>query len=141
MMIDFDRELGDGLFTKDDDTYKATSVDYVTVNGITRKRIVFENPGSDPICYAEGIGASRDIFMNTTERCSIEQYLLECYDNDQLIFSMDDFGVSQPWFLSVGSVTKDWKAATGEKYSVNGIKLDKEPAKGIYIMDGKKIAK
>lgn len=140
VLIDFDRELGDGFFSKDDDT-KVTKVDYVTVNGITRKRILFERPGSEPICYVEGIGASRDVFMNETERCSVERYLLECYDNDQLVFSMDDFGVSQPWFLSVGSVTKDERTATGEKYSINGIRLNEEPVKGIYIMDGKKIAK
>lgn len=142
LLIDFNRELGDGLYGNDKGSFKVTAVDYISVNGETRKRILFENAGNNPVCYVEGIGANRDVFMDEeAEYCSVEKYLLECYDNDRLIFSMADFGVPQPWFLSVGSVMKDGKGVTGKKYSINGVELGEEPVKGIYIIDGKKIAK
>ena len=52
------------------------------------------------------------------------------------IFSYSDFG--RP--MSVDGVSQD-KTKSGEKYSINGMKLQNEPEKGIYIMNGKKIRK
>ena len=42
--------------------------------------------------------------------------------------------------MSVDGVSQD-KTKSGEKYSINGMKLQNEPEKGIYIMNGKKFRK
>lgn len=42
--------------------------------------------------------------------------------------------------MSVDGVSQD-KTKSGVKYSINGMKLQNEPEKGIYIMNGKKIRK
>ena len=64
------------------------------------------------------------------------EYFLECYDDGKLIFSYSDFGRH----MFVDCISQD-KTKRGVKYSINGMKLQNEPEKGIYIMNGKKIRK
>lgn len=136
LVIDFTLNVGD-VMSEEKDFNKVTNVDYVTVDGIPRKRIVF---GDNDICWVEGIGANCDFFIDTFVYSSVYRNLLECYDNDRLIFTWEDFDVSAPWYMSVDNVTTEAKK-TGVKYSIEGMKLNSTPEKGIFIMDGKKMAR
>lgn len=114
-----------------------TTVDEITVKGVNRKRIVIESPGNETVCWVEGIGSNIDKWIYGPEKViGMTSYLIECYDNDELIFSQSDFGVT----LGVNAATQDRKK-DGTMYSISGMKLKEAPANGMYIMDGKKVAK
>ena len=114
-----------------------TTVDEITVKGVNRKRIVIESPGNETVCWVEGIGSNIDTWIYGPEKViGMTSYLIECYDNDELIFSQSDFGVT----LGVNAATQDRKK-DGMMYSISGMKLKEAPANGMYIMDGKKVAK
>ena len=137
LMLDFNKQKGDYLYEGVTYGPVVTDVDYITVNGVTRKRITFSESGSDEyLCWVEGIGATMAIWSGESALTSHMEYFLECYDDGKLIFSYSDFG--RP--MSVDGISQD-KTKSGEKYSINGMKLQNEPEKGIYIMNGKKIRK
>lgn len=137
LMLDFNKQKGDYLYEGVTYGPVVTDVDYITVNGVTRKRITFSDFGEDEyLCWVEGIGATMAIWSGESALTSHMQYFLECYDDGKLIFSYSDFG--RP--MSVDGVSQD-ATKSGEKYSINGMKLQNEPEKGIYIMNGKKFRK
>ena len=141
LLLDFNRHVGDYIISTNDGEWGAqvTKVDYITVNGITRKRIVFGDDGVDVPCWVEGVGANFDCFASPYQRPTNGSfyYLLECRDNGKLIFSQSDFDIP----LSVDNVTNDVKESNSKIYSQDGVRLNKIPDKGIYIKDGKKIAR
>ena len=137
LMLDFNKQKGDYLYEGVTYGPVVTDVDYITVNGVTRKRITFSDFGEDEyLCWVEGIGATMAIWSGESALTSNMEYFLECYDDGKLIFSYSDFG--RP--MSVDGVSQD-ATKSGEKYSINGMKLQNEPEKGIYIMNGKKFRK
>lgn len=138
LMLDFNKQKGDYLYEGVTYGPVVTDVDYITVNGVTRKRITFSDPGDgEYLCWVEGMGATMGIWSGFLPASSHMEYFLECYDDGKLTFSYSDFG--RP--MSVDGVSQDKTKKSGEKYSINGMKLQNEPEKGIYIMNGKKIRK
>lgn len=63
----------------------------------------------------------------------LEDYMVECYDNGELIFTQDDFYNTTTGIESV--TTDDPKSA--DVYSVSGVKISK-PEKGMYIQNKRK---
>lgn len=138
LMLDFNKQKGDYLYEGVTFGPVVTDVDYITVNGVTRKRITFSESGADEyLCWVEGIGATMGIWSGDRALTSHMEYFLECYDDGKLIFSYSDFG--RP--MSIDVISEDTTKKSGEKYSISGMKLQNEPEKGIYIMNGKKIRK
>lgn len=141
LMLDFNKQVGDYRYSdiKEDWNEKVTKVDYITVNGITRKRIVFEPIGDETAIWVEGVGGNYDCFSSMmplpTDGTMYE--FLECRENGTVIFSKSDFDIT----LSVGHVNSDIKESNSKIYSQDGMRLSKMPDKGIYIKDGKKIAR
>lgn len=141
LMLDFNKQVGDYRYSdiKEDWNEKVTKVDYITVNGITRKRIVFDSNYGESAIWVEGVGANYDCFSSImslpTDGTMYE--FLECRDNGTVIFSQSDFDIP----LSIGNVTNDVKESNSNIYSQDGVRLNKIPDKGIYIKDGKKIAR
>lgn len=89
--------------------------------------------------WVEGIG-SRNAFEIIPEMGSelappyiLEDYMVECYDNGELIFTQDDFYNTTTGIESV--TTDDPKSA--DVYSVSGVKIAK-PEKGMYIQNKRK---
>lgn len=134
LLLDFSKNVGDEQFYRGN---KVESVDYITVNGVTRKRILFASSHSETPCWVEGIGANYDCWATNIARPSNGSvyYLLECRENGELVFSQSDFGVT----MSVGSVRQDNKAKKdGAKYSLGGIRLSSASNCPVYIQGGKK---
>lgn len=63
----------------------------------------------------------------------LEDYMVECYDNGELIFTQDDFYNTTTGIKNV--TTDDPKSA--DVYSVSGVKISK-PEKGMYIQNKRK---
>ena len=63
----------------------------------------------------------------------LEDYMVECYDNGELIFTQDDFYNTT---TGIESVTTDDPKST-DVYSVSGVKISK-PEKGMYIQNKRK---
>lgn len=89
--------------------------------------------------WVEGIG-SRNAFDIIPEMESelappyiLEDYMVECYDNGELIFTKDDFYNTTTGIKNV--TAEDQKNA--DVYSVSGVKIAK-PEKGIYIQNKRK---
>lgn len=89
--------------------------------------------------WVEGIG-SRSAFEIIPEMGSelappyiLEDYMVECYDNGELIFTKDDFYNTTTGIENV--TAEDQKSA--DVYSVSGVKIAK-PEKGIYIQNKRK---
>lgn len=136
VFLDFTKGAGDCFYNSDafeDDNPKVQDVGYITVRGTTRKRITFTNNS----CWVEGIGTNQGIWPCLIGYSGEREFLMECYDNDNLVFTQADFGVT----LSVSGIPQDAGNKGGGIYSIDGMKLTETPNKGIYITDGKKIAK
>lgn len=134
LLIDFSKNVGDERFEGGD---KVESVDYITVNGVTRKRIIFDVYNGETACWVEGIGTNYDYWIGgfTQPTDGSVYYLLECRENGELVFSQSDFGVT----LSLGSVRQDKKVSKGDtKYSLGGIRLGSASNCPVYIQGGKK---
>lgn len=89
--------------------------------------------------WVEGIG-SRSAFEIIPEMGSelappyiLEDYMVECYDNGELIFTKDDFYNTTTGIENV--TAEDQKSA--DMYSISGVKIAK-PEKGIYIQNNRK---
>lgn len=89
--------------------------------------------------WVEGIG-SRNAFEIIPEMgielappYILEDYMVECYDNGELIFTQDDFYNTT---TGIESVTTDDPKST-DVYSVSGVKISK-PEKGMYIQNKRK---
>lgn len=143
LMLDFGLEKGDLAYdfgwsdVEDADEYNqyVSDVDYIEVNGILRKRIKIDYFRSVPVYWVEGIGINMDYWEDTTIGyiTGRRAYLLECYDNGQLIFSQSDFETAN----SIRDVSKD-DERNESKYSLGGIRLDDNSKCRIYIKGGKK---
>lgn len=89
--------------------------------------------------WVEGIGC-RNAFEIIPEMGSelappyiLEDYMVECYDNGELIFTKDDFYNTTTGIKNV--TAEDQKSA--DVYSISGVKIAK-PEKGIYIQNKRK---
>lgn len=65
-----------------------TDVDYITVNGIKRKRITIDDHRNRIIYFVEGIGLNFEFWMDPSFAYpdNEQRYMVECYDNGLLIF-------------------------------------------------------
>lgn len=63
----------------------------------------------------------------------LEDYMVECYDNGELIFTKDDFYNTTTGIENV--TAEDQKSA--DVYSISGVKIAK-PEKGVYIQNKRK---
>lgn len=77
LMLDFNKQKGDYLYEGVTYGPVVTDVDYITVNGVTRKRITFSDFGEDEyLCWVEGIGATMAIWSGKSALTSHMQYFL-----------------------------------------------------------------
>lgn len=137
LLLDFSKNVGDELFDGGD---KVKSVDYITVNGVTRKRIIFDVRGGETACWVEGVGSNYDYWIGgfTKPTDGSVYYLLECRENGELVFSQSDFGVT----MSIDDVRQDNKAKKDNaRYSLGGVRLSSAANSPVYIQGGKKYVK
>lgn len=114
--------------------YVVTNEETFEAKNRTYRRLVISG-----YVWVEGIG-SRSAFEIIPEMGSelappyiLEDYMVECYDNGELIFTKDDFYNTTTGIESV--TTENPKNA--DVYSVSGVKIAK-PEKGIYIQNKRK---
>ena len=113
--------------------------DTVTILGTKRRFLKIEdnNFGGDGY-WIEGIGTTNSLCLNSVISFDHGQvcYIQKCYDNDKLIFSIDEF---KPHGKPVGitSTTTDVHKE-GKTYNINGTIANGKEKNKILIRDGKK---
>ena len=128
-------------------------IGYIVVNGVRRKCFHLIETGKDFSQYnprgvwVEGIGSYRGpLSFNRWDADGNTATMDECYENDQCLFTYEDFIVSAPYLDNVTggnltSVTQSSATIThisAPPYDLQGRRLQKEPAQRIYIRDGRK---
>lgn len=142
LVLDFNMRLNDK--TADDyDTVEAE--DYVYVDGEKVHRVKFNTKDryDIPPVWVEGVGPNSDFILFTPPTAiptstggSAIDYVLECYDNGNLIYTADDF--LKGWDTNGIALPTAEKTAGVTTYDISG-KPTNAPHKGeIYIKDGKK---
>ena len=140
--MDFNLHLGDDLYKGWGIGYEdwdyVLSEDTVEVNGIGYRRMGIGFMGYKPSRYwVEGIGASRwgvdsSPFISTM---GIYTYMKACYENDECIFTKDDFYKEAAGGVAIPS---DAGVEDGAVYDLQGRRL-RHTVPGINIVNGKKI--
>lgn len=132
LMLDFGLEKGDVVYAGNT---CVTDVDYITVNGIKRKRITIDDHRNRIIYFVEGIGLNFEFWMDPSFAYpdNEQRYMVECYDNGLLIFSQSDFAGTN----SIDTISTD-DTVDYAKYSLTGIRIDGKDTGRIYIKNGKK---
>lgn len=132
LYLDFSLHEGDCVSSYPE--YVVTNEETFEAKKRTYRRLVLSG-----FVWVEGIG-SRSAFEIIPEMGSelappyiLEDYMVECYDNGELIFTQDDFYNTTTGIESV--TTEDPKSA--DVYSVSGMKMAK-PEKGMYIQNKRK---
>lgn len=132
LYLDFSLHEGDCVSSYPE--YVVTNEETFEAKNRTYRRLVLSG-----FVWVEGIG-SRSAFEIIPEMGSelappyiLEDYMVECYDNGELIFTQDDFYNTTTGIESV--TTEDPKSA--DVYSVSGMKMAK-PEKGMYIQNKRK---
>ena len=115
------------------------NVDTITVSGVKRKRIK-ANGFDGGVYWVEGIGASHDFWAGYDGKISNGEYayMLECYDNGELIFTKDDFrtGLAD----GINQVTRNVKDADA-MYDIGGRYIKETQPGKVYIKGGLKYYK
>lgn len=132
LYLDFSLHEGDCV--TDYPEFVVTNEETFEAKNRTYRRLVLSG-----YVWVEGIG-SRNAFEIIPEMgielappYILEDYMVECYDNGELIFTQDDFYNTTTGIESV--TTEDPKNA--DVYSVSGVKIAK-PEKGMYIQNKRK---
>lgn len=130
----FDFSLHEGDCVSSYPEYVVTNEETFEAKNRKYRRLVLSG-----FVWVEGIG-SRNAFEIIPEMGSelappyiLEDYMVECYDNGELIFTKDDFYNTTTGIENV--TAEDQKNA--DVYSISGVKIAK-PEKGIYIQNKRK---
>ena len=130
----FDFSLHEGDCVSSYPEYVVTNEETFEAKNRTYRRLVLNG-----YVWVEGIG-SRSAFEIIPEMESelappyiLEDYMVECYDNGELIFTKDDFYNTTTGIKNV--TAEDQKSA--DMYSISGVKIAK-PEKGMYIQNKRK---
>ena len=140
--MDFNLHLGDDLYKGWGIGYEdwdyVLSEDTVEVNGIGYRRMGIGFMGYKPSRYwVEGIGASSWGFDSSPfiSTMGIYTYMKACYENDECIFTKDDFYKEAAGGVAIPS---DAGVEDGAVYDLQGRRL-RHTVPGINIVNGKKI--
>ena len=151
LIYDFDAEKGDIRLLEEDLDFIVVSVDTIDVNGTKYKRLGLNYYVGDKeyderypeIQIVEGIGTSGNPFFITEfiVMTTTWKKLREVYINDELIFKGTDF--YKPSIAGISPATLD-KTTNNHRqgiYDLQGRRLAERPERGIFIENGRKIAK
>lgn len=136
LICDFNLEVGDEAWDE-----HVIRVDTIEVRGVRRKRIVVSDVFPQVI-WVEGIGSYTNEWPSTEPKPTnghIVTFIEECYENGELVFTKDDFfAPAVTTGIRSAEVTKK---GSGKYYDLSGRPVNSPAAKGIYITDGKVIAR
>lgn len=132
LYLDFSLHKGDCV--TDYPEYVVTNEETFEAKNRTYRRLVLSG-----FVWVEGIGCRNafeiipEMGIELAPPYILEDYMVECYDNGELIFTQDDFYNTTTGIESV--TAEDQKSA--DVYSVSGVKIAK-PEKGMYIQNKRK---
>lgn len=132
LYLDFSLHEGDCV--SDNPEFVVTKEETFEAKNRTYRRLVLNG-----YVWVEGIGCRNafeiipEMGIELAPPYILEDYMVECYDNGELIFTQDDFYNTTTGIESV--TTDDPKSA--DVYSVSGVKISK-PEKGMYIQNKRK---
>lgn len=139
LMYDMNWKVGDETMQG-----KVTDVDEIEVRGIKRKRIkvgegeystyIVEGIGADWLWYFSGIAPDME-----DGKYMYSKYITECYDNEALIFTQEDFAADSTTSLNIVSTNQAECKQT--IYDISGKQISKPLHGNIYICKGKKMIK
>ena len=114
------------------------AVDTIEVRGKVYRRLkLTDSYFGNPVYWVEGIGANYEgwytYFPVHNADCT---YMLECYDDGELVFTKDDF-YTEPVPSGIGSV-KDGQHKSAVTYDLAGRRIAVPKQGGVYIKDGEK---
>lgn len=131
LLIDMNLHKGDKI-----EPGTVNDVDTIIVNGIKRKRLKVHD-FDDGVYWVEGIGASHDIWAGSDGReIGAYAYMLECYDNGELVFTQADFRVKPT--NAINNVKVGVKNNNDAMYDTNGRPVTCPVPGRIYIKGGLK---
>ena len=140
LLLDFNLHVGDAAYLWPNTN--VLNVDYITVNGVQRKRLTigYMTEVSGTIYWVEGIGTNNGYWMFLDEyMLGHEEYLVEVSENGKVIFTRDDF-----YATSDIKKTKYESQKTDRCYSLDGRYIDSDIntlKPGVYVINGKKVVK
>ena len=160
LLFDFGLQIGDSVYCEFGGTYdggfitentidesqedmvqllKLTGIDtYVNKEGMALKRYhhgrVVEYSGR-PATWVESIGSRNDFPLNAWYVEMVSSYswwLTKCYDSDHVFYEVDPSSIVNADFShpSISTI-----------FDLQGRRLNEQPAKGVYIQDGRKYVK
>lgn len=138
LQFDFGMHTGDTYWS--DNNHHEVSImaeDSIEVRGVKRRRLTIGIDGEFKGYWVEGIGSNwENVKLNyPNSSYGYQYYTYECYENGELVFTMDDF--SAPTVCGVAKPTA--KQQTEDKiYDISGMNIQKPKKGNLYIKGGKK---
>ena len=122
------------------------SINYMLKDGRKQKIINIIDSGCLPIDYVmEGIGScmAPDWYFSDYNRWA-GGFLIYCQRGDEVLYADEEkaqlWGISPPTFITTLQ-TVNHKSVNRQCFDLSGRRLASPPAKGVYIKDGKKVAR
>ena len=150
LVFDFDMQPGDVMACpySECDKLRVGSVETVSVNGVARRVLKIlrqsdEGETSDEVVdiWIEGIGCmGGPVFTWWWTAIGLPHLLVDCYQEDQKLFSCEDVSLQQIADVRSLSIVNGQHSASAV-YDLQGRRLNGEPRSGVYIRDGKKYVK
>ena len=129
-------------------------IGYIVVNGVRRKCFHLIETGKDFSAqfyvrgiWVEGIGSYRGpLSFNRWDADGGTATMDVCYENDQCLFTYEDFIAAAPYMDNVTGANLTGVTQTSATFThisaplfdLQGRRLQNEPSQGIYIRDGRK---
>lgn len=138
LVLDFNMHTGDTYWSdKNQREVSVMAEDSIEVRGVKRRRLTIGTHGRFIGYWVEGIGSNlEDAKLNCPNSSyGYKYYTYECYENGELVFTMDDF--SSPSVCGVTAPAAKPKSE-GKVYDISGISVQKPKKGSLYIKGGKK---
>jgi hypothetical protein len=144
LMYDFSLKHGDSYFFYPEVQLRVISIFYGYIRNELYKYIGYSlyftgGGGGGVACQVmEGIGSLYELFHPWE---SYKNPVFSCYEDDQLIYSSDDWSEFFSSYTFIEPVPTQRQSSESSLFDLQGRRLNAVPARGLYIKDGRKYVK